>query len=162
MRWEHVTFLRLCFSYSPAMCNGFSIIQGHVVTMTKSIVDRSAHPKQNQTQVTSHQNHCQTTMGPHPLSHAEKMLSDDAHVIFPSKTLPNNMGTHPSQTSLKMLSDDIHIISISHDPNEEARKLPYGVYKLQEEDQKPITPCGRRVHRGNGGVKSLLSINRYK
>lgn len=112
-----MTFLRLCFSYSPAMCNGFSIIQGHVVTMTKSIVDRSAHPKQSQTQVTSHQNHCQTTMGPHPLSHAEKMLSDDAHVIFPSKTLPNNMGTHPSQTSLKMLSDDIHIISISHDPN---------------------------------------------
>ena len=39
---------------------------------------------------------------------------------------------------------------------EEARKLPYGVYRLQEEDQKPITPCGRRVHWGNGGVKSLL------
>jgi hypothetical protein len=38
----------------------------------------------------------------------------------------------------------------------EGRKLPYGVYCLQEEDQKPITPCGQRVHRGNGSVKSLL------
>ena len=39
---------------------------------------------------------------------------------------------------------------------EEAGKLPLGVCKLQEEDQKPITPCGQRVHRGNGSVKSLL------
>ena len=39
---------------------------------------------------------------------------------------------------------------------EEAGKLPLGVCKLQEEDQKPITPCGRRVHRGNGSVKSLF------
>ena len=65
---QHVTFL---FSCSPAMCNGFSIIQGHVVTMTKSIMDRSAHPKQSQTWVT-----------------------------VPSKTLPNNYGSTPFVTNL--------------------------------------------------------------
>ena len=51
----------------------------------------------------------------------------------------------------------------THDPRiEEDWKLPYGVYYLQEEDWKPITPCGQQVHQGNGSVKSLLSVNSYK
>ena len=39
---------------------------------------------------------------------------------------------------------------------EEAGKLPYGVYYPHEEGQKPITPCGQRVHWGNGRVKLLF------